>query len=217
MSKEKSKKNKKQIVSDVIFSVFMTFLGIVILLAILQKTTGISIAGTRMVWVLSPSMEPTIPQQSYILVKDCKAEDVHENDIIMFISDDPQIKGKNNTHRVFEVLDNGEFVTKGDNNLGIDKYHVRPENVLGKYERNLPFMTFIGRFYATPAGFIVTSGVVVGLLAIWFAIDVHDRKKQSKQEYMDELVQKEIVRLENEMNEKEKLGREHKDEESKKK
>lgn len=198
MVEQKKKKPIKKIVSDVIFSLFMTFFGLVILFSILQKTVGFAVGGVRLVWVLSPSMEPTIPQQSYVAVRDCKAEDVQVNDIIMFISDDPKIKGKNNTHRVVEILANGEFVTKGDNNLTEDKYHVRPENVVAKYDRNLPFLTFFGRLYASPAGIVLTVGLIVGLIGAWFAIDINERKKASKQEYMDKLVKEEVARLEKE-------------------
>ena len=35
--------------------------------------------------------------------KDVKPEDVHKDDIITFVSDDPQIKGMLNTHRVIDI------------------------------------------------------------------------------------------------------------------
>lgn len=204
MSEPKKKKTVKKIVSDVVFSVVMAFLGLVVLFAVLDKTTGFSINGNHLIWVLSPSMETTIPRQSYILVEDCKASDVKENDIVMFISEDPAISGQYNTHRVIEIKPDGSFVTKGDNNLTDDGiYSAKPENIVAKYKRNMPFLSFFGRLYATPAGITVTLGLIIILFSAWFAIDIKDRKKQNKKELMEQMVQEEIKRLEQEAEQKE--------------
>ena len=84
-------------------------------------------------WVMTESMDPTIPPRTYILVEKATADDVEEGDIIVFRSSDPRIKGQFNTHRlVFKSGDN--LVTKGDNNASTDgAYSPRPEDVVGKY------------------------------------------------------------------------------------
>ena len=201
MSKPKKAKSVKKIVSNVIFGVFMTFFGIVILFSILQKTVGISISGHHVLWVKTNSMEPTIPASSYILTKDVKPEDVHKDDIITFVSDDPQIKGMLNTHRVIDIASNGYFVTKGDNNPSQDAYLVNPSNVKAIYEKNLPFMSFFGRLFTTPVGYGLTVVCIVGLVAVWFTLDYKDRKKEkelNKEELMDQMVKEEVERLEKE-------------------
>lgn len=206
MGKPKDKKTLKQCISNVVFGIVMAFLGLIVIFSVLEKTTGFSIGGRHLIWVKTSSMEPTIPASSYILVKDCKAEDVKTGDVIMFISDDPAIKGQNNTHRVQEITSEGEFVTKGDNNIIVDNYTVKPENVLAKYERNLPFLTFFGRLNTTPAGLVLSLGTAFGLFGVWFTIDINERKKESKKQYMNELVQQEVARLENEAKEKERIN-----------
>lgn len=196
----KPKKNVKKIISDVVFGVFMAFLGLIILFSILEKTVGISVSGYRILWVKTNSMEPTIPTSSYILVKNTDAKDVEVGDVITFISDDPSIKGMYNTHRVIEETSNG-FITKGDNNFSQDAYKVKPENVVGRYEKNLPFLSFFGKLFTTPLGYGLTVVGILGLVAVWFTVDYGERKKdkkQSKKELIDELVQKEVERLEQE-------------------
>lgn len=199
-----SKPNKKtvlKIISNVAFGVFMVFMVFIILFSILEKTVGFSIGGHHVLWVRSNSMEPVIPTSSYISCKDVKAEDVKVGDIITFVSDDPSIKGMLNTHKVKEIVpETGEFITYGINNPSQDAYKVKPENVKYIYEKNLPFMSFFGRLFATPLGYGLTVVGIVGLCAVWFTLDYRDRKKekekQTKEELMDEMVKKEVERLE---------------------
>lgn len=194
MDKPKNKKSVKKIISDVTFGIFMAFFGLLFVFSILDKTVGISVGGYHVLWVKSPSMEPTIPTSSYILVKDVDSKDVNVGDVITFISDDPAIKGQFNTHRVEGITPEGQFTTKGDYNPGPDAYWVKPENVKYIYEKNLPFLSFFGRLFVTPYGLVVTLVTIGGLVALWFVIDSKDRKK----ELINEMVQEEVKRLEEE-------------------
>lgn len=196
MDKPKQKKSVKKIISDVVFGIFMAFFGIVILFSILEKTVGISLSGHHVLWVKTNSMEDTIPAQSYILVKDVNSLDVKEDDIITFISDDPTLNGMLNTHRVIKVNNDGTFVTKGDNYFGQDAYLVKPENVKYIYEKNLPFISIFGKLFTSPLGYGLTVVGIIGLGAIWFTVDYKDRKKENKDELVDEMVKKEVERLE---------------------
>ena len=171
MSKPLKRKPVKKIVSNVIFAVIMTFLGVIILFSIFEKTVGFSVSGHHLLWVRTNSMEPTIPAQSYILVKDVKAEDVKRGDIITFISEAEEIKGNYNTHRVIDINSNGEFITKGDHYSVQDYQPVKPENVVYLYERNMPFLSFFGKLFASPLGYGLTVVGIIGLLAVWFTID----------------------------------------------
>ena len=90
------------------------------------------IFGRTTVWVMTPSMEPQIPAQSYILVKRVSAEEVNVGDVIIFRSDDPSLDGSFNTHRVIEIIgDHEEFVTKGDANLIKDGYTAKADKIEG--------------------------------------------------------------------------------------
>ncbi|NLV88803.1 MAG: signal peptidase I [Tissierellia bacterium] len=83
-------------------------------------------------YVYSGSMEPTIKtNDGFILIK---AKEYAINDIITFT---PKVlKDKYVTHRIIEVTDNGEFVTKGDYNQSTDQEGGEPlinkDQILGK-------------------------------------------------------------------------------------
>lgn len=159
--------------------------------------------GHTAVWIRTDSMEPAIPQRSYILVKKAAAEDVNVGDVIVFRSDDPVLEGALNTHRVTEIIgEHEEFVTKGDNNYVEDQYTAKAENIVGIYEKNLPLFTNFGRFFTTPLGLVATIALVLMILLIMYIPDIRaatrrhseelDRKKQ---EQIDELVRLEVEKL----------------------
>lgn len=198
MNKPKSKKTVFKIISDVLFGLLAAFVLTIVVISFIEKKTDKSIFGKRVVWIMTESMEDTIPAQSYILVKDVGDNKIEVGDIIMFISREEEIYGQNNTHRVIEINDQGEYVTKGDNNRYKDEKPVKLEDVQGIHERNLPFLTFIGRFYAQPVGYAVTLVLVAGLVSTWFVVDYKEKKKIKKQELIDEMVAEEVKRLEEE-------------------
>ena len=145
-------------------------------------------------WVMTESMDPTIPPRTYILVEKATADDVEEGDIIVFRSSDPRIKGQFNTHRlVFKSGDN--LVTKGDNNASTDgAYSPKPEDVVGKYVKSLSGMTFLGRVAMTPVGYAVLVIVFIATMVICVIPDVKEAVK-AKEEDDEEKKKKEIRRL----------------------
>ena len=120
------------------------------------------VGGKSTIWVMTDSMEDTIPAQSYILVRKAQASDVRVGDVITFYSDDPALRGNMNTHRVVEIKDGGNsFVTKGDNALANDPYPARGEAIVGIYERNLEVFSVAGRFIQSPAGLILIVLLII--------------------------------------------------------
>ncbi len=85
--------------------------------------------------VLTGSMNPSIPTNSFVLVRNGSINDVKEGDVISFYSLDPAIGGAVNTHRVVEIENDGgqiRLTTKGDNNQVEDQYFVYESNYIGK-------------------------------------------------------------------------------------
>lgn len=111
--------------------------------------------GYSVLHIVSDSMEPTIEQDSYILIKRCDPAEVREDDIICFYSTDPQIYGYLNTHRVVAepTLEDGEYryVTQGDKGTLPDTYPAEGDRLIGLYVRELGLLTavmhFIGRHF----------------------------------------------------------------------
>lgn len=110
----------------------------------------VSFAGYQVLRVLTSSMEPVIPGNTCIIIKEVPEEQLKPGDIITFISDDPDIKGYYNTHRICELIEeNGEtlYVTRGDNNPEYDQYPVYADQIAGIYVGELPGGKLLGKAF----------------------------------------------------------------------
>ena len=205
----KTEKTKKKVNIKGIIGYTIIFIVAVLLCFVLISNLSGQIAfifNKAIVWVMTPSMEPEIPQKSYIVVTKIDAKDVKVGDVIIFLSDDPSIKDSYNTHRVVEIVgDNEEFVTKGDNNVAQDQYTAKADRVVGKYERCLPFLSKIGRFMFSSLGFVITLTLVLAIMMAIYLPDMMrssketiNELKQKRQEQIDELVRQEVERLKRE-------------------
>ena len=188
-------------VLKILFGIMVVFfLGIFILSKV--TSTPIFLFRRTTMWVLTESMDPTIPPRTYILVEKATADDVEVGDIIVFRSDDPRIQGQFNTHRLVEK--NGDvLVTKGDNNVATDgEYSPTPDAVVGKYVKSLDVMTFLGRIAVTPIGYAVLVILFLATIVICIIPDVKDAVKvkeeedeKEKQEEIRRLIDEEVRRL----------------------
>lgn len=197
---------------NAVFYIVIILLSALCLFIIISKKNGNPpfFFGYSVMWVKTESMEPEIPQQSYILIKKAEAQEIKENDIITFISDDPLIKGYYNTHRVIEIKGNNEeFVTKGDNNFGEDKYTAKADNIVARYIRVLPFLSGTGRFLSSEIGIMSVTMLMLGLMVLLYLPDMYKglRLKQTVQEEerkkeLDRIFKEEIEKLKAENAEK---------------
>lgn len=104
-------------------------------------------------------MEPTIRTGDYILVEKVDAKALQTGEIIIFYSRDPSILGQLNTHRILSFSENGNIVTKGDNNPRQDDYEVAREDVAGRYVTNLDFLTGVFKIFSKPVGYVALIGL----------------------------------------------------------
>jgi signal peptidase I len=161
------------------------------------------IGGRTAMWVMTPSMEPVIPERSYILVKQAAADEVQVGDVLVFRSDDPALQGACNTHRVVEIIgDHAEFVTKGDNNPGNDQQTAKAANVVGIYEKNLPILSTFGRFLSSGVGIVIAGTLVFVILMLMYVPDMIRARRQKEADLqqahearINELVKAELEHL----------------------
>ena len=168
----------------------VTVVSIIICLSLcIQVIQGKSagLFGFRIFHILTGSMEPTIPTNSNVIVREVDIDSLEVGDIITFISRDEAIFGNANTHRIVAIVvdDNGEkcFATRGDANNATDSLLVYPEDIVGKvvFHMNPSISLFLG-FLHTKFGF-VTVIVIPLLIIIWLL--TKDFKKGVK-EYLNE-------------------------------
>ena len=207
----KSKKTLSKIFNALLCVLLVASLVLAVAMTVSKITNKpLFIFGKSVVWIVSESMEETIPARSFILVEKADASQVASGEVIMFKSADPALQGGYNTHRL-TVQEDGSWVTRGDNNPGDDgAYSAKPENVVGKYVKNLPVLTALMRFFSTPAGLIVFILFILGLCLALFLPDViklSKQKKEKEQKQLEEarnkLFNEELEKLKNSSDNKE--------------
>lgn len=148
--------------------------------------------------IITPSMEPTIPTGTYIIVEKIGPDSVNEGDVILFYSRDIAIYGKINTHRVVEIVeDNGkrQFITRGDNNPVKDAYPVHEEDVIGRYVRNSDALTAFAGFFSKPYVFFLAVFIPCALLIVFGIKDVVKKLREAR---MEKLIEEEVQKLKEE-------------------
>ncbi len=163
---------KAKLVGKILFYVFFfAVLLLVVGMMISKIGNRVFFLGNRAtIWVMTDSMEDAIPAESYIQIRKADASEIREGDVITFYSDDPMLQGHLNTHRVVEIVDDGEaFITKGDNNVINDAYPARAEAVIGVYEKNLGFLTAAGRLFQTKIGLLCIFVLIAVVMIFSFA------------------------------------------------
>ncbi|TFJ94591.1 signal peptidase I SipW [Lentibacillus salicampi] len=126
------------------------------------------IFGYQLKTVLSGSMEPDIQTGSIIAVK--PGGDMtrfQKDDVITYMEEE----GKLITHRVVEVMNNGEHVmyrTKGDNNDAPDLTPVLSENVMAEYTGfTIPYLGYLVSMSQSQNGAFLL--LVPGLLLLCYS------------------------------------------------
>jgi len=114
-----------------------------------------SVFGYSLLEVVSGSMEPTIHVGDLILI-DTKDSAYHVNDIVTF----KDVNGDFVTHRILHI-EEGEMVTKGDNNNTEDSA-MSTKDIVGKYLFRIPNAGKVMASFKTP--FVMGMVLVIGVL-----------------------------------------------------
>jgi signal peptidase len=126
--------------------------------------------GYAVIHIVSNSMEETIAEDSYILIKETDPRDVKIRDIICFYSTDPVIYGLPNTHRVISdpvVTENGiTFETMGDNCLSPDAYPAEGDRLIGVYVEDLPLLSSFSKALDGNLSFVLVIAIQIGIIAV---------------------------------------------------
>jgi len=134
--------------------------GIIIILSLFMISLLI---GMKPKIVLSSSMEPTLKVGSVVFVR--QAENYVAGDIVTFSYNNTEIV---TTHRIMEVLENNEFVTKGDKNDSVDMVTIKLDNIEGKVIFSIPKIGYIITRMQTKHGRLITGSLIYIILAFGF-------------------------------------------------
>ena len=143
-----------------------------VLLTVVMTPSGQvpQVMGFSILQVLTGSMEPTIPEGSMLLIQETDPKSLQPGDIISFFSPDPSLDGALNTHRIQQVVAEGdtlEFITKGDANFLEDQQPVAAQQVVGKVIFISPTLGKFVRLISNPLVFVLA--VLLPLAAMLIA------------------------------------------------
>ncbi|MGN1334402.1 MAG: signal peptidase I [Anaerovoracaceae bacterium] len=129
---------KKILVKAVsVISIVLIVISLIVLFTVVTTKSGEPprILGYSVLRVMTGSMEPAIPVDALIVVKQTDADTLSEGDVISFYSRDPALAGAVNTHRIIGISEtDGEkiFETQGDANNVADRYVTHEKDIVGK-------------------------------------------------------------------------------------
>jgi signal peptidase I len=169
-------------------AVFIIFCAVLVLLTVLLTGDGQtpSIMGYSMFRVMTGSMEPTIPTDSLIVVRETDPEELAVGDVISFYSRDPTLSGAVNTHRILKIDQEGDqlyFTTKGDANNVADQYITQESDLVGRVVFVSAFLGIAVRLLSNPLIFVpVILLPLVIILVLNLRQTVSLAKKLAKEE-----------------------------------
>lgn len=126
-----------------------------------------SVFGTSIIKVVSGSMEPSIHDGDYIIIKKAAGSELEVGDIICFYSSDDDIYGMLNTHRIVKRIDDGSFVTKGDANNTEDSSAVTADNIIGKYDGKVRILRWLNSFASVKKLILAAVAVIMSATAVY--------------------------------------------------
>ncbi|WP_281658649.1 signal peptidase I [Halobacillus sp. Cin3] len=181
----------KRILSNLVTFVLYGVLIFMVVIVGISKVSGgeSTFMGYQLKTVLSGSMEPTFQTGSIIAVEPTEDGTAYkEGDIITFLREENVLV----THRVMEVKGSGEnvsYITKGDNNDGVDLEPVLAPNVMGKYTGfTIPYIGYMMDFANSKLGsllLLVVPGIGLfgyGCISIWRELSKIEEKKEESEE-----------------------------------
>lgn len=197
-----------QITKNILYYVTVLFLSFVIIFSLIKPGELINVLQVGWYKVVSPSMEPNIMINDYIIVKRHKDAHTLENgDIIIFETHFYHQGGYSRdvvTHYFSHITEEGHIITYPQSQFGKEPdeiiydswylspgtpYYVTADDLVGKHVETIPFHsaqeTLI--FLVTrPIGIIIT--IILGSVIFYFAYQVTisiDKKKEKKDELED--------------------------------
>lgn len=136
------------LLSIVLLTLAIVFCAIVIFQTVTQGY--VSIAGYSVFRVVTPSMEPELPVDTFILTQKVDINDIQTGDIISFISKETYLNGGVVTHRVVDIkIVDGRvcLVTRGDASNSVDAAYVTSDNLVGRMVAKTEKDGFISQAY----------------------------------------------------------------------
>ena len=140
------------------------------------KTDSMAQALSTNYYLKNNNLTNQIAQYNIAVFDKLDNNEIKKYDIILFKKDNRLI-----AHRIVEINDDGTYTTQGDKNPAKDDFTVNKDEILGKYNHSLGFMSFINYLGYTPGFYVAMVGVTYDIGVILF----FDYKKSVAVKSMD--------------------------------
>lgn len=125
-------------------AVVVVFFSLSIVVITNASKAGNSIFGYTFLHVLSDSMSPEFERGDVIVAQGYNGETLSVGDVVVFVAPSGANQGKTVTHRIVEVVNDGENVkyrTKGDAAQFADSWELSAQDIKAVYIKVMPFIT----------------------------------------------------------------------------
>ena len=176
--------NWKKIILNTIQLLLIGAFLVIAILTFGSKIPFLARLGINFFYVVSGSMEPTIPTGALIYSGKYRLDDLKKDDIITFnLRDEKSGAVSVVTHRIdsYERVEGMKgdkktlaynITTKGDANNTPDARTIPPGNIIGLYKWHLPYLGYITSFAQTVKGFALLVILPATILIIWEIIEL---------------------------------------------
>lgn len=185
MEKQAKKQIKLSRVIDAIFTSLAAFLLLIVIVNVTVPDGLISLFGVGFFRVTSPSMDPVLKVNDYVIARKAKVADLNEGDIIIFHTH-AQLTGVPITENIiaihyFGYVDENDHIltyseqhaTLADDNpdkydrWGTEStpYYVSEDDLIGKHTQTLhtaAALDTVGQLFQNPWTYVVLGGAVIG-------------------------------------------------------
>lgn len=194
----------RRTVDIVLVAVLLSIISLTVYIMCSNGSGGAAeVFGVSVVKIVSGSMEPSIRDGDYIIIRKTDTAALKAGDIICFYSEDRDIKGRLNTHRIVGINGDGSFNTKGDAVKYPDETAVSPDRIVGKYQGKIGFLRWINSFASAEklifiAAVLILTGVSVfevRTIAKVTAEQRRERKEEQQQKLIREAIDREKQKL----------------------
>ena len=136
-----------------------------------------SLFGYKPFIVLSGSMETELYRGDLAIIKEVDVNTLKENDIVAFRDRKNYVV----THRIVKI-DNGKFITKGDNNNKDDADPVSKSKIEGLYVYKISGLGYILLVMQRPSTLLFIIAIIILIGVIWISSDNNKLSKEERKE-----------------------------------
>ena len=179
-------KIEDNIVFKMVKGVLYAFVGLLLLVIIVQKVTNnsLSIGGFRVFMIISESMKDEYEIGDILISQKVPAEEINIGDNVTYLGEERSLQGLIVTHKVIEKRQEGmdyKYVTKGLANE-ISDPEIRYDQIYGKVIYKTILLRFIAKLMNNQLSYYLLFTLIALIISIEFVSSWFDSKEEKEED-----------------------------------